>query len=208
MGTDDEFFGTGFLAWQRFPCAAAQGDVNTISLPYHIYPCAMDYQKVGRGGAGNFYTPKDVQKACKETSKVREILIFSKSPTALTNCQDVEAQRNAASGAVEDLESQGRRFSTSGRGGAGNVTTRDVLAAGTTANVDVTPSLEETKPPELGHYGRGGAGNYRIPEHENKRGGEKDILEAQEKAHQEVVKDVEMGLKEPEKAHLGREGLE
>lgn len=190
MGTDDEFFGTGFLAWQRFPCAAAQGDVNTISLPYHIYPCAMDYQKVGRGGAGNFYTPKDVQKACKETSK------------------DVEAQRNAASGAVEDLESQGRRFSTSGRGGAGNVTTRDVLAAGTTANVDVTPSLEETKPPELGHYGRGGAGNYRIPEHENKRGGEKDILEAQEKAHQEVVKDVEMGLKEPEKAHLGREGLE
>lgn len=88
------------------------------------------------------------------------------------------------------------------------MTTRDVLAAGTTANVDVTASLEETKPPELGHYGRGGAGNYRVPEHEGKREAETDTLEAQEKAHEKVVRDVEMGLKEPEKAHLGREGLE
>lgn len=127
--------------------------------------------------------------------------------TALTTFKDVEAQRHAANAAVEDLENQGRRLSTVGRGGAGNFTTRDVLAAGTTANVDVTPSLQENQPPELGHYGRGGAGNYRTPEPEKKREEEKDALEAQEKAHQRVVKDVEMGLKEPEKAHLGREGL-
>ena len=86
--------------------------------------------------------------------------------------------------------------------------TRDMLAAGTTANMDVTPSLQENKPPELGHYGRGGAGNYRTPEPEKKGEEDKDTSEAQEKAHQKVVKDVEMGLKEPEKAHLGREGLE
>ncbi len=121
--------------------------------------------------------------------------------------QDVEAQRNATGGGVEDLESQGRRFSTAGRGGAGNVTTKDMLAAGTTANIDVTPSLQENKPPELGHYGRGGAGNYRTPAPEKRRAEEKMILEAQEKAHQKVVKDVEMGLKEPDKVHLGREGL-
>ena len=83
-----------------------------------------------------------------------------------------------------------------------------MLAAGTNANIDVTPSLQENKPPELGHYGRGGAGNYRTPEVEKKRKEEKKALEAQEKAHQKVVKDVEVGLKQPEKAHLGREGLE
>ena len=122
--------------------------------------------------------------------------------------QDLEAQRNAISGGFEDLEGQGRRFSTAGRGGAGNVTTRDILAAGTTANIDVTPSLQENKPSELGYHGRGGAGNYRTPAPEKRRSGEKMILEAQEKAHQRVVKDVEMGLKEPEKVHLGREGLD
>ena len=36
-----------------------------------------------------------------------------------------------------------------------------------------------------------------------------EVLEARrEKVHRwEVVRDVEMGLKEPEKAHLGREGV-
>ena len=126
----------------------------------------------------------------------------------MTTSQDVEAQRDAANRAVRDLESEGRRISTSGRGGAGNVTTRDVLAAGTTANIDTTPSLQENEPPELGHYGRGGAGNYRVPEPGKRREEENDVLEAQEKAHQRVVRDVERGLKEPEKAHLGRGGLE
>ena len=79
-----------------------------------------------------------------------------------------------------------------------------MLAAGTTANVDITPSLQENKPPELGHYGRGGAGNYRTPEVDKRSGGDKDGLEAQEKARQKVVRDVEQGLKEPEKVHLGR----
>lgn len=83
-----------------------------------------------------------------------------------------------------------------------------MLAAGTIANIDVTPSLQENKPPELGYYGRGGAGNYRTPDPEKKRQEQKNRLEAQETAHQRTVKDVEMGLKEPEKAHLGREGRE
>lgn len=83
-----------------------------------------------------------------------------------------------------------------------------MLAAGTTANVDVTPSLQENESPELGHYGRGGAGNYRTPEPEKKREEEKDALEAQEKAHRKILEDVEMGLKAPEKAYLGRERLE
>ena len=165
----------------------------------------MDYQRVGRGGAGNFYSPQDLEKASKQTAKVGEPSHPFSFITALTSFKDLEAQRNAANEGVRDLESQGHKTSTSGRGGAGNVTTRDVLAAGTTANVDVTPSLQESKPPGLGHYGRGGAGNYRTPELEKRGEGEKATLEAQEEAHRKVVRDVEMELKEPEKAYLGTE---
>lgn len=82
-----------------------------------------------------------------------------------------------------------------------------MLAAGTNANIDVTPSLQENKLPKLGHYGRGGAGNFRTPESGQAREEVKDRLEAREKAQRKIVKDVEMGLKEPEKAHLVREGL-
>ena len=62
--------------------------------------------------------------------------------------------------------------------------------------------MRENKPPELGHYGRGGAGNYRTPDPEKTVEGEKEALKAQEEAHQKVVRDVEMQLKEPEKAYL------
>ena len=166
----------------------------------------MEYQRVGRGGAGNFYSPQDLEKASKETAKVRKPHISSNA--LLTAFQDLEAQRNATSEAVKDLESHGRNTSTSGRGGAGNITTRDALAAGTTANIDVTPSMRESKPPELGHYGRGGAGNYRTPEPDKVVEGERSTLEARQQAHQKVVKDVEMGLKEPEKAYLAKETSE
>ena len=122
--------------------------------------------------------------------------------------KDLEAQRNATTEAVKDVESHGHNTSTSGRGGAGNITTRDVLAAGTTANIDVTPSMRENKPPELGHYGRGGAGNYRSPEPVKRVVGQEEALKAQEEAHRKVVRDVEMQLKEPEKAYLTRESSE
>ena len=82
-----------------------------------------------------------------------------------------------------------------------------MLAAETSANTNVTPSLQENKPPELGHYGRGGAGNYRIPEPE-RRTSEKNALDAQEQAYQKVVKDVETGLQQPEKAHLWKKECE
>ena len=68
--------------------------------------------------------------------------------------------------------------------------------------------MRENKPPELGHYGRGGAGNYRTPEPEKKVEWQKEALKAQEEAHQKVVRDVEMQLKEPEKAYLTRESGE
>lgn len=64
--------------------------------------------------------------------------------------------------------------------------------------------------PEVGYSGRGGAGNLRGKEEMERRRmeGERRAKEAREKAHEEVVKDVEMGLQMPERAHLGSEKIE
>ena len=84
------------------------------------------------------------------------------------------------------------------------MTETNTLTAATKDTVNITPALEESKPPETGHYGRGGAGNYR----ESVSGPrEPEEREMQEMRRTDVVKDVEMGLQSPEKAHLGTEKL-
>ena len=104
------------------------------------------------------------------------------------------------------VERSKSEYAHSGRGGAGNYTETTTLAEATAQATDVTPALEETKPPQTGYYGRGGAGNYRIGNSESRENDMK-AMEAQDRLHQQVVKDVETGLKEPEKAHLGRQRL-
>lgn len=107
------------------------------------------------------------------------------------------------------MERSRAEYAHSGRGGAGNYTDADKLAKTTAAMANVTPALRETKPPKVGHYGRGGAGNYRDKSADASR--EEDTRaksETKEKVHQQVVRDVESSLKEPEKAHLGGEKLE
>lgn len=61
---------------------------------------------------------------------------------------------------------------------------------------------------EIGYSGRGGAGNLRNGDIEKKRV-ETAIRakEARDRAHEEVVRDVEIGLKPPERAHLVGERL-
>lgn len=74
---------------------------------------------------------------------------------------------------------------------------------------DLSTSAKEGNVPESGYAGRGGAGNFRGDAAEKMRS---DIIarerEAEEKAYKETVKDVEQGLKPPEKAHLSGEKLD
>ena len=62
--------GTGLLATVRLHCTQDYVCIN--SSTYQFFSCTMEYQKVGRGGAGNFYSPQDLEKASKETDKVRK----------------------------------------------------------------------------------------------------------------------------------------
>lgn len=127
--------------------------------------------------------------------------------TRLIRPQDVESQRKASIVSTKDIEKARPEYAPTGRGGAGNWASANKLATATAKNANITPSLQESKPPDVGHSGRGGVGNYRNGE-VGKQEDEVRETELQEMKHQQVVKDVEMGLKEPEKAHLVKERLE
>ena len=134
--------------------------------------------------------------------------MINQACTELTFCQDIEAQGNTPTATVDEVKRAQSEYKHSGRGGAGNYASTSELAAATIENANVTPALQETKTPEIGYCGRGGAGNYRGEDEEQKREEGRRVSMIQEKAHQQVVRDVEAGLQEPPKAHLGNEKLE
>ena len=126
----------------------------------------------------------------------------------MTSSKDIEAQKIAAGAHTANSEFLTSGYAHHGRGGAGNFTSARKLSEAAAETADVTLSLQETKPPETGYYGRGGAGNYRGEDTEKKEEYMRRAAEVQEKVYRQVVRDVEIGLKEPEKAHLGSGRIE
>lgn len=102
-------------------------------------------------------------------------------------------------------------YVNSGRGGAGNFFSRkdEIFAAGNAVSSDDKSSLlTKNTLPEVRYSGRGGAGNYNMAENERKRvEAEKVAQEARSQEYEMTVRDVELGLKPPEKAHLVTERL-
>lgn len=97
-------------------------------------------------------------------------------------------------------------YVNSGRGGAGNFFSRkdeNFAAGNAVSSDDKTPALRKNTLPEVRYSGRGGAGNYNTAENERKRAeAEKVVEEARSQEYEMTVRDVELGLKPPEKAHL------
>lgn len=102
-------------------------------------------------------------------------------------------------------------YVNSGRGGAGNFFSRkdEIFAAGNAVSSDDKASLlTRNTLPEVRYSGRGGAGNYNTAENDRKRvEAEKVAEEARSQEYEMTVRDVELGLKPPEKAHLVTERL-
>lgn len=70
-------------------------------------------------------------------------------------------------------------------------------------------SIRPSTVAKVGYSGRGGVGNFSSGEVDKLREEtEAKAVEARQRAHDEVVRDVDMGLKMPERAHLGGEKLE
>ncbi|KAL8667266.1 MAG: hypothetical protein Q9202_000839 [Teloschistes flavicans] len=143
------------------------------------------YQKFGRGGAGNYYSKKDIQQI---EQKVAE---------------DVEAQPTTTD-ELRNVDAKHPEFIHSGRGGAGNYGNAPDPAE-RKRSVDMKPTTREGTVPEGGFYGRGGAGNLRNPDASSNVDNGKDVSPAQEEAYEMIARDVEKGLRAPEQAHLARE---
>ena len=126
----------------------------------------------------------------------------------LTTFQNLEAQGIGANGVTaEDVQKTRTEYAHSGRGGAGNYLNASELTRATKENSGVTPALQERKLSVVGYSGRGGVGNYQSGDIERTLE-ERRASEFQEKVHTQVVRDVEMALREPEKAHLANEKME
>ncbi|KAK0753357.1 hypothetical protein B0T18DRAFT_396576 [Schizothecium vesticola] len=156
------------------------------------------FRRVGRGGAGNWYSEKDVKEAEK----------------ALAAAVDLEAQKHTdpAPG-----PSDGPAYARAGRGGAGNFKEKDAAVASIEAEraeVERTraavAATSAGKPRTTAMTGRGGAGNY--------TDGSAPAPSAAEQEHQQqkvedlemkVLKDVDSVLAAPPAAHkaAGKEEL-
>lgn len=145
------------------------------------------YQKFGRGGAGNYYSKQDIQQIEKRAAT------------------DVEAQSNVAHEPYV-AETHQPEYVHSGRGGAGNYTNASNTAE-RRRSIDMTPTARERTVPEGGFYGRGGAGNLRDTDAKSQEEAGRKSNQAQQEQYEMAVRDVEQGLRAPEKAHLANQSL-
>ena len=67
----------------------------------------------------------------------------------------------------------------------------------------MTPSLKENPVSSGGFYGRGGAGNLRTGEEQKQEDLKEQSNGSQAQSFESPMRDVDMGLKAPERAHLG-----
>ncbi len=165
------------------------------------------YRKVGRGGAGNFYSPRDVGDIAKHVNQVHDIESALKSQINIRP-QDLEAQTATRDTPIADPEARPSDFAHSGRGGAGNYKpTANSTAPGIAS--DLSTSIKQAPIPEGGHGGRGGVGNYRgSVSLEGRQAEVERANKLQEEAYAKTVEDVEKGMKPPEKAHLVNEKID
>lgn len=122
---------------------------------------------------------------------------------------DLEAQSKTVSAPIASSETTQSDYTISGRGGAGNFWRKEDNVGGNPSSSDAPLSIKPSTITNIGYSGRGGIGNVRTGEVEKLREQrEAKAAEARQRAHDEVVRDVEIGLKMPERAHLGAEKLE
>ncbi|KAG8534203.1 uncharacterized protein KY384_001047 [Bacidia gigantensis] len=149
----------------------------------------MEYRRVGRGGAGNYYSKQEVEKASK---------------TEAQN-DDIEAQRPSQIDSLNQSSNPQSKYATYGRGGAGNWVETSDRASAATQILGEDPVLDERSTPTRGYSGRGGAGNFR--DSTVIEGRQPQDRELQEMKRTDSFQDVEAGLQAPQQAHLGGEKL-
>ncbi|KAI1458340.1 hypothetical protein F4805DRAFT_145993 [Annulohypoxylon moriforme] len=190
-------------------------------MPAPPHSMADVYRRSGRGGAGNFYSQKDIEEVTKGKSEDLEAQKLQHLPDdePLGDPADVPAQ--ATPPVTNSTSGDGTRtYARSGRGGAGNFVdvppSASSISPNPTATIDTStvsapsspnssinashPQAYAQPPARSGLSGRGGAGNWVStdsdtaydPEQERKR---REALDAH------ILQDIRESLPQPPKIH-------
>lgn len=176
------------------------------------------YRKVGRGGAGNYYSSSKADEASRVNFDLYPFSLLwvprciprwpsIQYPHTDNNSQDLEAQKLDTTPAPPPDSSTTLTSVRAGRGGAGNYVDpanlpnareQEEMADKTAAAIEA--SLKRNQNVRGGLGGRGGAGNW----HEESEAAHKGEGGAKEEDLERKVKDVvDKGLKLPDKVHHG-----
>ncbi|KPM37761.1 hypothetical protein AK830_g8794 [Neonectria ditissima] len=157
------------------------------------------YRKVGRGGAGNYYAPTADDPDSKPSPAY-----------ALWQTQDLEAQNLSTSVAATPDRSSAQVPTRAGRGGAGNYVDpanmpdareQEEMANRTAAAVNASLKKHHQVRGGLAAHGRGGAGNWKIDDEDERKKAADEESALGVKLEQKAKDAVDQGLKMPEKVH-------
>ena len=163
------------------------------------------YRKAGRGGAGNYFSPKDAEESNEAALNVPLLVAWCDMQIRLlTYHQDIEAQTLTTPVEPKIVRRSLSEYAYSGRGGAGNWYSPKEVQQTSSAKSAASIATKSSPPAQNPFFGRGGAGNY------NSQDSERDIQQqvvaaAKTRREEEVVTEVEMQLMPPARVYLSPE---
>ncbi|KAH7328571.1 hypothetical protein B0I35DRAFT_403912 [Stachybotrys elegans] len=146
------------------------------------------YRKIGRGGAGNFFTPKQAEQKAEEAAS-----------------RDLEAQKRDGTPISKAGAAPAVGMARAGRGGAGNFVDRGEAAR--REDQDLASAVMTAGLKSVPRVGRGGAGNWLggSGEEADKRQAEEEEGLRRAELERLAAEEVDKGLRMPDKVHHGEE---
>ncbi|KAI6091858.1 hypothetical protein F4821DRAFT_254613 [Hypoxylon rubiginosum] len=176
------------------------------------------YRRTGRGGAGNFYSQKDIAEATKAADSSKDLEAQKQQQQQPAPADEIPT--DPADAPAQNATLAPGAYARTGRGGAGNfVDPISVAAAQTSSSASTTspptsPTSSTTPAPAVvarnGLSGRGGAGNWTTVPGEGEGQGESEeggvYDPEQERKRREaldahILKDIRDSLPQPPKIH-------
>ena len=165
---------------------------------------AESYRKAGRGGAGNYFGPKDTEESNGAAHNVLLSNVTWKLPRLLTFYQDIEAQTLTTPVESNIIGRSPSEYAYLGRGGAGNLYSPQEIQQ-TVSVTSAAPITTKSAPlAQTAFFGRGGAGNYNSDDSDGKIQ-QQNAAAARRHREEEVATEVEKELRPPERAYLSPE---
>ncbi len=174
------------------------------------------FRRAGRGGAGNYWSKKDIEEAERTLPKVCLALPTSRVECANACCrrlpsnpaanaaggpQELDAQKKVPGASADAAGQSGPVYNRAGRGGAGNFhdtdTVAEVLEKEEEAQRARAALAASSAKPKAGLSGRGGLGNWT----DNSQEAEEDERKKKQAMEARILQDVELGLAMPARTY-------